>query len=96
MTKKANRDGPGDGAGSSTLRPTEIRYGFTLEIPGDRTVSFYVTASLLHGELDLRVTFHGRDENLELLSANVFPIVQEALRLVEAKVKPEDLVEQEE
>lgn len=85
-------------SGSSTTLPklVEIRYGFLAEVCDGETRNFNITASICNGKLDLRVTFRGRDESLEFLPAGVFPVVQEALRLVEARVTPEDLVEHEE
>ncbi|MBI4871316.1 MAG: hypothetical protein HY814_07080 [Candidatus Riflebacteria bacterium] len=76
------------------LQLVEVRYGFLAQLDNDEVVSFNVTASLVSGELDLRVTFKGRDDDLEFLPASVFPVVQEALQVVEAKVRPGDLVEQ--
>ena len=79
----------------SVLRPVEIRFGFQARLSAGEDIGFNITASALHGKLDLRVSLRGENKQAEFLPLELFEQVQEAASWVSSHLSPEDLEEHE-
>ncbi len=89
------KKGPSFNPGGRPLKPVELQYSFVVKDRQGQTRAFDVNIDLIDGAPDLAVTFRGRDDEMSLLPAELFESVREALALVAARVKPDDLVERD-
>lgn len=95
MKKRKRRTGLSRPGYAVALKPCEVRVSFWVRSPDGRDHTFSVAAGLLNNQMDLDVSFTGAGDEVQHISAWLIARVQQAIELVKAQVRPEDLVERD-